>query len=114
MKPTSEHSFPDAKVDLWQLSGSILEIEISEVHFQGHSHGPARIVFPLLGPLISMSYDHETNQWTEEIEVEPLKDICEFHFKALKHYSIKGFGAKSGRWSAVSIKSENAEIQYKN
>jgi hypothetical protein len=112
MKPTSEHSFPDAKVTVWQLSDSLLELEISDVFFDGCLRGPAKIAFPLDQPASVMSYDHDSNRWTEEKKEEALKDICEFHHKKENHYSLKGFGAESGRWLAIGILSRNAQITW--
>ena len=112
MKPTSEHSFPDAKVTAWKLSDSLLEVEVSDVFFDGSLRGPAKVAFPLIQPATVMSYDHGSNRWTEEKKGEALKDICEFHHKNESHYSLKGFGAVSGRWLAVGVLSRDARITW--
>ncbi len=111
MKPTSDHSFPDAKVTAWQLSESLLEVEVSDVFFAGSLRGPAKITFPLVQSATVMAYDHSSSRWSEG-KKEALKDICEFHFKNESHYSLKGFGAESGRWLAVGILSRDAQITW--
>jgi hypothetical protein len=112
MKPTSAHSFPDAEVTAWRLSTDRLEVEVSDVFFEGNSHGPAILMFPLDKPASAMSYDHISNQWTEEKTIEPLKDICEFHHKNERHYSLKGFGSESVKWLAVGVLSVDAKITW--
>ncbi len=112
MKPTSEHSFPDATVTAWRLSDALLEVEVSDVFFDGCLRGPAKIAFPLIQPATAMSYDHSSNRWTEEKKEEALKDICEFHYKSESHYSLRGFGAESGRWLAVGVLSPHAQITW--
>ncbi|QDU93904.1 hypothetical protein [Lignipirellula cremea] len=112
MKPTAAHSFPDAEVVAWRLSDALLELEVSDVFFDGFSHGHAKMIFPLARPVTAMSYDHNSNQWIEETAIERLKDICEFHHKMERLYSLKGFGAESGKWLAVSVISNEAEIKW--
>ena len=112
MKPTHEHSFSEAEVVAWRLSDALLELEVSDVFFEGLSRGHAKMIFPLVRPASAMSYDHCSNHWIEETTVERLKDIREFHYKMEKHYSLKGFGAESGKWLAVSVLSNEAEITW--
>ena len=112
MKPTSEHSFPDAEVVSWLLTPERLAIEMSDVFYDGKLRGRASLVFPLMRPATAMSYDHESNKWAEAGQVEPLKDLCEFHHKIEKRYSLKGFGSVSGKWLAVSVISSDAEITW--
>jgi hypothetical protein len=112
MKPTSAHSFAGAKVVGWRLSDNILELEVSDVTFDGHSHGPAKLVFPLARPATAMSYDFKSNEWLAEAKVERLKDIREFHHKSGKIYSLKGHGVESGKFLAVGILSQEAQITW--
>ena len=112
MKPTAAHSFPDAEVVRWSLSSDLLEVEVSDVHFDGQLRGPAKLVFPLLHLATAMSYDQNSNEWTREPSVERLKNICEFHHKMETRYSLKGFGSQSGRWIAVSVLSRDAQITW--
>lgn len=112
MKPTSDHSFPDAEITSWCLSNVRLEIEVSDVFYAEAVHGPAKLVFPLDRRPSAMSYNHTTNHWTEEDKIEPLREICEFHHKHDFHYSLQGFGAESGRWLTIGIISGNAEITW--
>jgi hypothetical protein len=112
MKPSSAHSFPDAEVLDWKLASDRLELGVSDVFFEGQSRGPAKLVFPLLRPASSMSYDHDSKKWVSEVKVERLKDLCEFHLKKEEHYSLKGFGRESGRWLAVGILSREAQITW--
>ncbi|QEG24836.1 hypothetical protein [Mariniblastus fucicola] len=112
MKPTAEHTFPDADVLEWRLTDSELLVRMSDVFYDGHLRGEAQLRFPLLRPASAMQYDHESNAWSDCAVVEPLKDLCEFHFKMRLRYSLKGFGRDSGQWVAVSVHSDNAEIVW--
>lgn len=112
MKPTADHSFPDCEITEWCLTLETLDVGITDVFYDGQMRGPAAIHFPLSRPATAMSYNHETNKWHGETEVEPLKDICEFHHKMGKLYSLKGFGRRSGKWVAVSVVSEHADIAW--
>ena len=111
MKPTAAHSFPGAEVVVWTLSDTLLELEVSDVLFEGKSRGHAKMTFPLVRRATAMSY-HVANGWIEETTVECLKDLREFHFKAEEHYSLKGFGVDSGKLLAVGILSNDAEIVW--
>ena len=112
MKPTAEHSFPDADVLEWRLTDSELFVRMSDVFYDGQLRGEATLRFPLLRPASAMQYDHESNVWSDCLAVEPLKDLCEFHFKMRFRYSLKGFGRDSGEWLGVSVLSEDAEITW--
>ena len=112
MKPTSAHSFPNAEVVSWKLSDDLLELEVSNVVFGGQSHGHAKLVFPLIQPATAMFFDFKSQEWLAEAKVERLKDIREFHHKCEKIYSIKGYGADTGRFFGVAILSRKAEIVW--
>ena len=112
MKPTADHSFPDAEVTHWVLTPETLDVKVTDVFYYGQLHGPATIHFSLIRSATAMSYDHEANKWNDEQQVEPLKDICEFHHKCGQQYSLKGFGSKSGKWLAVSVVTEDADISW--
>jgi hypothetical protein len=112
MKPTSAHSFPNAEILGWKLSDNLFEIEMSNVIFDGQSCGKAKLVFPLVRPATAMSYDFKSKKWLAEAKVEQLKDIREFHHKCEKIYSIKGYGADTGKFFAVAILSREAEIVW--
>ncbi|MEZ6143472.1 MAG: hypothetical protein R3B84_23125 [Zavarzinella sp.] len=112
MKPTEKHGFPDADVLEWRLTDSELFVRMSDVHYDGFLRGPAQLRFPLLCPASAMYYEHESNVWADCTSVEPLKDLCEFHFKMRFMYSLKGFGRDTGRWLAVSIHSDSADISW--
>ena len=112
MKPTSEHEFPDADVLEWRLTDSELFVSTSDVHYDGSLRGPAQLRFPLLRPASAMHYHHESNVWADCASVEPLKGLCEFHFKMGFRYSLKGFGRNSGQWLAVSVHSDSADIRW--
>ncbi len=113
MKPTHEHSFPDAEVLSWRLTPEQLEFEMTDVHYDGKLRGRAKLRFPLIRPASAMSYNHDSNEWSHEEQVEPLKDVCEFHHKMKTMYFIKGFGSVSGKWLAVSVTSSEAQITWK-
>lgn len=112
MKPTAEYSFPDAEVLDWRLTDDALDVQVSSVFFAGELHGIAKLHFVLLRPATAMSYECSNNKWTDEICVEPLRDICEFHHKMGKLYSLNGFGVNSGKWIAVSVHSDDAQINW--
>ena len=112
MKPTHEHSFPDAGVSSWCLTSELLEFEMTDVFYDGELRGHAKLRFPLMRPASAMSYNHDSNEWSDEEQVEPLKDVCEFHHKMGTMYSIKGFGSVSGKWLAISVTSSEAQITW--
>ncbi len=112
MKPTSAHTFSDAKVVSWKLSDDLLEVEVSDVVFGGESHGPAKLAFPLIKPAAAMSFDFGSNEWIDEPKVEPLREIGEFYFKREVIYSLKGFGAESGKFLAIAVLSREASIEW--
>ena len=112
MKPTSAHSFPGAEIIDWKLSDDSLELQVSDVFFEGHSRGPAKLVFPLIQPATAMSYDYRSKEWVAEPGVERLKNLREFHHKCEKIYSLKGYGAESGKFLAVAILSTESQITW--
>jgi hypothetical protein len=112
MRLTSDHSFPGSVVLDWQLFENLLLVEMSDVYFDGQSRGKARLTFDFSVPASAMSFDPVSKSWRNEASIEPLKDICEFHFKKGKHYSLKGIGATSGKWIAVSVISSEASVTW--
>ena len=107
---STAHTFRNASVLSWRLSDALLEIDVSDVIFDGQSRGPAHVVLPLLKPSTAMVFDR--GKWVEETTHEPLKEISALHFKLEKHYSLHGTGATTGRHIAIGLLSNEGEITW--
>lgn len=111
MKISTDHSFPDGVITNWESQVDELHIEISSVHFSGSPHKNAVLKFSNIRRFTCMQWNQEKEEWIEEQNIEPLKDIQDLHHK-LNKFSLKGFGRNSGELTAIGITTDESEITW--
>ena len=100
-------SFPDQRVDLWQLSDTppTLEIHVSGAWLAsagGHELGPSRLAIAGWKAIVFEEYEPSEKLWRPQTPPSGLKDLCEVEFSD-ELVLLRGFAQATGLWTQVRI-----------